>query len=102
MKRLRIMGATAVGLLIAASLVAAVRQPSALDVARGDCAERGFPAENLALLGYRVGGSPPDQRQTVEFQIKGADPPKKVALVLRRPVYFLPWKVVDFREEVQQ
>ena len=41
-------------------------------------------------------------RETVEFQVKGANSLKKVMVELRQPVYFLPWQLVEFREEAEQ
>jgi hypothetical protein len=88
-----------IGLLVAASLVASYRQPSPVDVARKHCTEQGVAADTLAILSYRSSQLPVGSRETVEFYVKGAKPPKKLVVELRRPVYFLPWQVVDFREE---
>jgi hypothetical protein len=99
MKRVRLIVGITIGLLVAASLVAWYLQPSPVDVARQHCMEQGVAAEKLATLGYRGSGNLFDKRETVEFQVKGADPPKKLVVELRQPVYFLPWQVVEFREE---
>jgi hypothetical protein len=98
MRWVRFIAGIAVGLLVAASLVASYRQPSPVDVARKHCTERGVAAETLATLGYRGSPSPVGARETVEFQVKGAKPPKKLVVELRQPVYFLPWHVVELRE----
>ena len=51
------------------------------------------------LLGYQGSGSLFAKRETVQFQFHGAKPAKKLVVELRQPVYFLAWRVVDFREE---
>src|SRR3981081_2191315 len=101
MKRNRIIAVIAIGLLLVASLVSAFFQPSPMEIARAHCSERGFQAENLALLGYRDSGTLFGKTGTVEFQVKGANPARKMVVELRQSMYFLPWQVVDFREEVQ-
>jgi hypothetical protein len=98
MKRFRIIAGTVVGLLLLASLVAALLQAPALEVARNHCAQRGFKAEHLVVLGYRGTGNLFGREETVEFQIKDANPPRRVVVELRQPAYFLPWQVAEFRE----
>jgi hypothetical protein len=102
MKRVRITAGIAISLLLVVSLVVSFLQPSPVDAARSHCSEKGLPVENLVLLGYRGSGKLFCQQETVEFQVKGANPEKKIVVELRQPVYFLPWQVVEFREEVQQ
>ena len=102
MKRNQIIAGIAIGLLLVASLGVSFLQPSPLDVARSHCSEKGVPAENLALLGYRSSGKIFANRETVEFQVKGVNPAKKVVVEVRQAAYFLPWQVVEFNEEVQQ
>jgi hypothetical protein len=63
---------------------------------------KGRSVENLVLLGYHGSGALWAKRATVEFQVKGTNPAKKLVVELRQPVYFLLWQVMDFREEVQQ
>ncbi|MGO8748106.1 MAG: serine/threonine-protein kinase [Thermoguttaceae bacterium] len=99
MKLLRLVAGITIGLLVAASLVAWYRHPSAVDVARQHCIEQGVAAEKLALHGYQASLMPVGAWKTVEFFVKGAKPPKKLVVELRQPVYFLPWQVVEFREE---
>jgi len=99
MKRVRLIAGITIGLLVAASLIAGYMQPSPVDVAREHCTEQGVGAEKLAMLGFRGTQIPVGARETVEFQIKGANPPKKLVVELRQPAYFLPWRVVEFREE---
>jgi len=99
MKRVRIFTGITIGLLVAASLIAWYRQPSYLDVSRQHCTEQGVAAEKLAALGYRSSETPVGARATVEFQVKGANPPTKLVVELRRRVYFLPWQIVEFRKE---
>jgi hypothetical protein len=100
MKRVRLIAGITIGLLVAASLVAWHRQPSPVDVARQHCTEQGVAAEKLAILSYRGSQIPVGAWETVEFHVKGANPLKKLVVELRQPVYFLPWQVVEFREEV--
>ena len=99
MKRVRLIAGITIGLLVAASLIAWYLQPSPVDIARQRCTEQGFAAEKLAMLGYRGSQIPVGASETVEFQVKGANPPKKLVVELRQPVYFLPWQIVEFREE---
>ena len=99
MKWVRLIAWITVGLLVAASLVAWYNQPSPLDVARQHCTDHGVAAEKLAVLGYRGSPRPVGAWETVEFQVIGARPPKKLVVELRQGVYFLPWRVVEFREE---
>lgn len=103
MKRARIIVAIALALLFGASLVTAFLQQSPVEVAREHCIESGFRSENLVFREFRRTGGlfGIGNRETVEFLVKGTDPPKKVVLELRQPVYFLPWKVLELREEVQ-
>ena len=104
MKRLRVTAGIVIGLLLVLSFVVSFLQPSAVDVARVQCAERDFQGENLVLMGYRRSGGlfGIGSRETVEFQVKGAKPQKKVVVEVRQPVYFLPWQLVEIREEPQQ
>ena len=99
MQRGRIIAGVAIGLLLLGSLVAAFLHPPALEVARGHCSEHGFQAENLAVLDYRGSGNLFCKRETVEFQVKGASPPKKLVVELHQAAYFLPWQVVELRQE---
>src|SRR5947209_13634294 len=101
MNRLRLIVGMTVGVLLVVSLVAWSLQPSAVDVARRHCADRGVAPESLALLGYRGSGGPLGQGETVTFQVRGAGPAKHLVVELRRPAYFLSWQAVGFREEVQ-
>jgi hypothetical protein len=99
MKRVRFIVGVTVCFLAVASLVAWYRQPSPVDVARRHAAEQGIAAESLVLLGYEGSGNLFDRKETVQFQLPGAKPAKKLVVELRQPVYFLAWQVVDFREE---
>ena len=103
MKRVRVIAGVAIGLLLVASFVVSFLQPSPVDVARRHCSEKGLPVENLVGLGYRGSGGLLGfgNQETVEFQVKGADRAKKIVVELRQPAYFLPWQVVEFREEAQ-
>jgi hypothetical protein len=69
-----------------------------LDVARAECARRGYAANELSLGGYRSQMNLIGMTETVEFRVTGAKPPKKVVVELRQPAYFLPWEVVEVRE----
>jgi hypothetical protein len=55
----------------------------------------------LALLGYQGSGNLFGRKETVRFQLQGPEPAKRLVVELRQPAYFLPWQVVDFREEAQ-
>jgi hypothetical protein len=100
--RLQVNAGVAIGLLLVASVAVSFLQRLPADVARSHCSEKGVPVVNLVLLGYHGSGALWAKRETVEFQVKGTKPAQKVVVELRQPVYFLPWQVVDFREEVQQ
>ena len=54
---------------------------------------------SLAGLSELAEARPITAWETVEFQVKGAKPPKKLVVELRQAVYFLSWHVVEFREE---
>ncbi|MFI5380921.1 MAG: hypothetical protein ACHRHE_16605 [Tepidisphaerales bacterium] len=99
MRRVRLIAGITIGLLVAASLVASYRQPSPVDIARRHCADRGVAAEKLSMLGHRGSRILVSAWETVEFQVKGTDPPRKLVVELRQPIYFLPWHIMHFREE---
>jgi hypothetical protein len=99
MKRNRIIGGLLFAVLLAASFVAAYYQPAPVDTARAACTDRGIGAEKLALLGFRGTGQLFGRRETIEFRVQGANPPKKIVVELHQWAYFLPWQVADFREE---
>jgi hypothetical protein len=99
MKHVRVFAGIAFGLLVFASVVASYLQPSPEDVARQQCTEQGVAAEKLAILSHRGSRMPVGAWETVEFQIKGSNPPKKLVAELRQPVFFLLREVVEFREE---
>jgi hypothetical protein len=101
MKRVRLIAGITTGVLLVVSLAIWYRQPSPVEVARRHCADRGVAPESLALLEYRGSGGPFGQSETVEFDVRGADPAKHLVVELRRPAYFLAWQVAGFREEVQ-
>jgi hypothetical protein len=65
--------------------------------------EKGHPVENLLLLGYRGSGGllGIGNQETVEFQVNGPGRAQKIVVELRQAAYFLPWQVVEFREEAQ-
>ncbi|MSR79900.1 MAG: hypothetical protein EXS11_04155 [Gemmataceae bacterium] len=101
MKKLRLIAGIAIVLLLGVSVVVSFQLPAPIEVAQKVCSEKGFPAQNLALLGYRGSNGLFANWQTVEFQLKGANPAKRLVVELNQPVYFLPWQTVDFREEAQ-
>jgi hypothetical protein len=97
------MAGIAIALLLVASFVVSFLQPSPVDVARRHYSEKGLPVENLVVLGYHGSGGLLGfgNQETIEFQVKGPGRAKKIVAELRQPAYFLPWRVVEFREEVQ-
>jgi hypothetical protein len=99
MKRFLSMVGAAVCLFVAASLVGAYMQTSPVEVARRHAVERVVAGESLLLLGYQSSANLIGRKETVRFQVQGAKPPKKLAVELQQPVYFLPWQVMDVREE---
>ena len=101
MKKLRLIAGIAIVLLLGVSIVVSSQLPSPVEVAQEFCSAKGFPAQNLGLLGYRGSNGLFANRQTVEFQLKGTNPAKRLVVELNQPVYFLPWQTVDFREETQ-
>jgi len=102
MKQVRVIAGCVIGLLVVVSCIVSFLQPSSVDVARSHCSEKGLQVEKLILLDDRSSGDFFGNSGTVEFQVKGANPPKKVVVELLRPVYFLPWQVEKIREGVQQ
>ena len=101
MKSIRVIAGIVIGLLLVASFVVSFILPSSVEVAKNYCSKRGVQAENLELLGFRSSSGLFGTRGTVEFQVKGVNPAKKVVVELRQPMYFLPWQVVEFREEAK-
>ncbi|HEX4592515.1 MAG TPA: hypothetical protein VH120_21480 [Gemmataceae bacterium] len=97
MKKNRVLFGTLLGLLIAVSLVAAYLHPDPLAVARAACAERALPIESLAAL--RTSGLLFGSKATVEFYTPAGLPVKRIAVDLSQPAYFLPWQVVEVREQ---
>lgn len=89
------------GVLLVGSFVISSQLPSPVEVAKIHCSEKGIPAESLALLGFKGSSGLFANRQTVEFQIKGADPAKRLVVDLTQPVYFLPWQLLSFLEVEQ-
>ena len=98
MGKRRIVGLT-LAVLTAVSLIVGSLQRPPEEVASAYCNEHGLTADKLALLGYRSNAMPVASRQTIEFQIKGSNPPKKLVVTLHQAIYFLPWHVVQSREE---
>lgn len=88
--------------MVVASVVAAYLQPSPSDVARAHVSQQGTPAESLSILSSVSSNSIVAASATVTFQVKGAVPPKKLFVAMGRPVYFLPWQVVEYREEAAE
>jgi hypothetical protein len=88
-------------LLVLASLIACYLQPSPLDVARRHAAAQGHVSESLLLLEYQGSGNLFGKKETVRFQDRGAQPAMTLVVELQQSAYFLPWRVVGFREESQ-
>ncbi len=89
------------GLLVGVSLVAWSRHQPPVAAARQYLAEQGVAVDNLAPAGFSAGSAICPgvlDLATVEFWVQGAQPPKKLAVELQRPVYFLPWRGSAFRE----
>ena len=101
MKKLRLVAGIVVGVLFLASLVLSHSKQPPLEVARAYCTNKGIRADDLALLGYRGSNGLFGNNETVEFQLKGSTPQKKLVLTLRQSLYFLNWQVVDFHEDTQ-
>jgi hypothetical protein len=99
MKRNRLIVTLLFGLLFAAGLVVAYLQPTPMSVAQAACAERGVGADGLALLKSRRTGRLFVRHETLEFQVRGANPSKKIVVELHQWAFFLPWRVTDVREE---
>ena len=102
MKRLRIAAGIVIGVLFLASLGLSFTQQPPLEVARAYCISKGVRADDLALLGYRGSSGVFGNSETVEFQLKGSTPQKKLVITLRQALYFLSWQVVDFHEDTQR
>lgn len=100
MKRTRIIIWLCFAVFMAVTLLAWKLQPKAEAVALAACAERGLPADRLLYAGFEhdsgvmgFGG-----RHDATVVVKGSKPLKQVRVTLRRPVYFLPWRVVDYEK----
>jgi hypothetical protein len=79
-----------------------VTPADAVEIARRHCVEKGMNAEDLLTEQYHTTGNLFGWKATVEFQVKGSKPPKKVVVEMRRPGYSRTWQVEDFREEAQR
>ena len=101
MKPFRVIAAIVVVVLLLVSIVISWLLPPPVDVARDFCLKKGFEAQKLTLLGYHGSNGLIGNRQTVEFQLAGANPPKRLVVDLDQLVYFLPWQLVSIREEAQ-
>jgi hypothetical protein len=99
MSRPRVVVGIVLGSLFAASLVAWAVQPAAEEVARAECAARGWPADDLSRAGFSFssGWLGFGQTRTVDF-VRNADPLRRVRVTLQRATYFIPWRVVAFEE----
>ena len=88
--------------LVVASVIATYLQSSPVDVARAHVSEQGIPVESLSPLSNDSSDAIVAASASGKWQVKGAAPPKNVVVELRRPVYFLPWQVVEYRAEVAE
>jgi hypothetical protein len=102
MKKSRFIGRVLILVLVGASVVAAFLQRDPLAVAKEACAERGIGPDGLVLLGYDRHGRLLGRRETVRFERKGPGPAKQVVVELLQHAYFLPWQVLEVREEAGQ
>jgi hypothetical protein len=73
-----------------------------IEAARRHGVEKGWQAEDLVVQDYHTTGNLFGSKATVEFQVKGSKPPKKVVVELRRPGYSRTWQVEEFREEAHR
>jgi hypothetical protein len=87
-----------VGVLVGLSFLVASRLPLPTDLAREYCAAQGIPAQNLALIRYQSSDRIFANNATVEFQVTGANPARRVVVELNQPVYFLAWQPMDLTD----
>jgi hypothetical protein len=96
----------AIVLLVLSSVVAWYVQAPPTAVARKYLVDQGVAAEGLELAGFQDHGIVPvipfPKDATVEFRVKGAEPPRKLEVNLSRTVYFLPWHATGFREKAEK
>lgn len=103
MKSVRAAVVVVVVLLVLTAVASEFLQPGALDVARARCAEQGWPADRLAVAKYaRTGTVLFGDDATVEFLVRGTDPPKRLRVTLRRPAFLLGWQVEDCQEQAAE
>jgi len=100
LRRLRIILVVGLVGLLLASVVTGFLHPSAVDVALTKCAEEGWPKEDLALKAYGGTGGLLERTELVEFLVKKGDRPRVLQVIVRKPIYFWPWQVMGFRDDV--
>ena len=101
MKPIRFIAGAVLVLLLLSLVIASRRQADPLAVARRHCADQGIPEEKLSLQAFHTSGGPIGNTGTFEFLVQGTHPRKKLTVRLHQAVFFLGWRVVDAREEVQ-
>jgi hypothetical protein len=104
MKRLLIVLAVCLGLLLLINLVVGVLSSDqwAFDTALAKCREHGWRDQDLVSASSKVSGGPFGRTATIEFQLRDKDQPKTIRVLLRKPVNFFAWQVVDYQEQGHQ
>ena len=99
MRRGRAILAGALIVLFLAGLASRLLQPDAFDVARAACIEKGWPADDLSVTGFRqTGNFFLGERQTVDV-VAGPGLSKQARVTLHRPAFFLGWRVVGWEDQ---
>ncbi len=98
MKRFLILLAVVAGLVFVLNLLSYTGDRAIRDLAIEKCQEKGLQQQDLYLLEFRYEPTLLNylgfaHRGTVEFQIRGAEPPKKVRVELVRHANLMPWEV---------
>jgi hypothetical protein len=101
MRRFQILVGFLVVALLGVSVLAMYCVEPAMDVAKAECARRGYADKDLSLRGFRGSGGLFGMTQTIQFNVAGVNPPKKLVIDLRQSTYFLSWRVESVREEAQ-
>src|SRR6266536_6053291 len=101
MRRISIILAVCLGLLLLINLIAGIASPDqwAFDAALAKCEEKGWQNLDLVIAQSKVSGGLFGKTAVVEFESRDKNQPKKIRVTLRKPVNFVGWQVVDYQEK---
>lgn len=98
MRRGRLILPVVLIVLFLAGVGARLLQPDATEVAKAVCVEKGWPADDLTVTGFRqTGNFFLGERRTVTV-VAGPGLARQARVTLHRPAFFLGWRAVDWEE----